>query len=75
MQKHLPRCKQGIEKLADVCESSFEMPHVDCAKLEGICDLINPLIYSVPIQLLAYHVAAKFAAIARLIIAANTFKY
>lgn len=51
--------KQGVDKLQDVCESCFIMPNVDCSKIEGICDLINPLIYSIPIQLLAYHVAVN----------------
>lgn len=51
--------EQGVEKLKDVCDSHFIMPNVDCGEIEGICDLINPLIYSVPIQLLAYHVAVN----------------
>lgn len=51
--------KKGVSKLKDVCDKTFVMPDVDCSKLPAICDLINPLIYSVPIQLLAYYVAVN----------------
>ena len=48
---------QGIEKLKDVSEFSIEMPFIDCKRQENLCNLLNPLVYAVPIQLLAYHVA------------------
>ncbi len=56
---YLFSCEKGVKKLKDVVEDSFIMPHVDCSKNDGVCDLINPLVYSVPIQLLAYHVAVN----------------
>jgi glucosamine--fructose-6-phosphate aminotransferase (isomerizing) len=49
--------RQGISQLSDVVEYSIEMPVVECFDQKMICDLLNPIIYALPIQLLAYHVA------------------
>ncbi len=49
--------KLGIDALKDVISDSIEMPVIDCSRVTFICQLIAPIIYSIPIQLLAYHVA------------------
>ncbi len=45
----------GISQLKDVVEHAIEMPGTGTDHL--INDLLNPIIYALPIQLLAYHVA------------------
>ncbi len=47
---------EGLSKLEDVITFSIEMPKVKCQN-KLVCDLLNPIIYAVPIQLIAYHVA------------------
>ncbi len=48
---------QGISQLKDVVEYAITMPEIECERSNIICDLLNPILYAVPIQLLAYHVA------------------
>lgn len=49
--------RQGISQLEDVVEYAIEMPAIKCERSDIICDLLNPILYAIPIQLLAYHVA------------------
>jgi glucosamine--fructose-6-phosphate aminotransferase (isomerizing) len=46
----------GISQLQDVVEFSIEMPEISAAS-EDAANLLNPILYAVPCQLLAYHVA------------------
>ncbi len=41
--------KEGVEKMADHCIATVTMPNVD--------PFVAPILYSIPVQLLAYHVA------------------
>ncbi len=41
--------KAGIERLGDLAAASVELPHVD--------PFVAPILYTIPVQLLAYHVA------------------
>jgi len=41
--------KEGVEKMADHCVATVTMPDVD--------PFVAPILYSIPVQLLAYHVA------------------
>ncbi|MDX1949601.1 MAG: glutamine--fructose-6-phosphate transaminase (isomerizing) [Rickettsiales bacterium] len=49
--------KLGIDNLKDVTAHAIEMPMIDCSRVAFICQIISPIIYSVPVQLLAYYVA------------------
>jgi len=40
---------KGCKELADICYHTIELPHMD--------EFITPFIYSIPVQLLAYHTA------------------
>ncbi|NQU70578.1 MAG: glutamine--fructose-6-phosphate transaminase (isomerizing), partial [Rhodospirillales bacterium] len=41
--------KKGIEKLGDIAAATIELPEVD--------PVVAPILYAIPVQLLAYHVA------------------
>ena len=43
--------KAGIDRLGDIALTSVELPHVD--------PFVAPILYSIPVQLLAYHTALK----------------
>jgi glucosamine--fructose-6-phosphate aminotransferase (isomerizing) len=43
--------KRGIAKLGDMARASIEIPEVD--------DFVAPILYTIPVQLLAYHVAVN----------------
>ncbi len=47
----LMSCKRGIEKLGDEAKWIIEMPDVD--------PFISPILYAIPVQLLAYHTAVE----------------
>ncbi len=52
----------GISQLKDVVEYAIEMPEVGTqyqvpSTVNLVRDLLNPILYAIPIQLLAYHVA------------------
>ena len=42
---------RGIAKLGKLAEASIELPEVD--------DFVAPILYTIPVQLLAYHVAVN----------------
>jgi glucosamine--fructose-6-phosphate aminotransferase (isomerizing) len=50
---------KGISQLEDVIYQSIEMPSINMQhkNLNLVQDILNPILYSIPIQLLAYHVA------------------
>lgn len=47
----------GIKALEDITTHAIELPSVDCSAVSFACQLISPMLYSIPIQLLAYHIA------------------
>jgi glucosamine--fructose-6-phosphate aminotransferase (isomerizing) len=47
----------GIKALEDITSHVIELPAVDCSTVSFACQLISPVLYSIPIQLLAYHIA------------------
>jgi glucosamine--fructose-6-phosphate aminotransferase (isomerizing) len=47
----------GIKALEDIAAYSIELPSIDCSTISFACQLAAPIIYSIPIQLLAYHIA------------------
>ncbi len=49
--------KLGIDNLKDVTYHAIEMPIIDCSRVAFICQIIAPIIYAIPVQLLAYYVA------------------
>jgi glucosamine--fructose-6-phosphate aminotransferase (isomerizing) len=51
--------EKGIKNLEDIAQAAVEMPFIDCNKSKFNCLISAPIIYAVPIQLLAYHVAVQ----------------